>query len=342
MAFKDPLILLILPVMFAVFFLLRKKRSESAFLFPSYDAIKALRPSAAEFFSSKLIYMRLIAAALAIAALARPQLTSPEKEKKDAIAIMIAVDCSSTMLAEDLALGPSGMEKLQPESGEKRPNRLDAVKEMAKSFIKSRKNDMMGLVAFGADAYVVCPPTFDKEWLGRSVDRLKVGLVKDGTAIGSGVMSSLNALKDSGAKGNVIILLTDGVNNAGQVPPLVSAKSARALGVKIYTIGIMSKGQTPYPVIDKAGKKAYQDVRLEINDDLLKKMAGETGGAFFVADDLTSLDESYKEIDRLERSTIEERSYADNKDVFGRFLWPALIVLLVEIILGNTILRKIP
>lgn len=342
MTFKDPLILLVLPVMFAVFFFLRKRRSESAFLFPSYEAIKSLRPSAREFFSSKLIYIRLIAAALAVAALARPQLTSPEKEKKDAVAIMIAVDCSSTMLAEDLALGPSGLEKLQPDSGEKRPNRLDAVKEMARAFIKSRKNDLIGLVAFGADAYVVCPLTFDKEWLIRSVDRLKVGLVKDGTAIGSGVMSSLNALKDSGAKGNVIILLTDGVNNAGQIPPLVSAKSARALGAKIYTIGIMSRGQTPYPVIDKSGKKSYEDVRIEINDDVLKKMAEETGGAFFVADDISSLDESYKEIDKLERATIEERSYVDSKDIFDRFLWPALVVILAEIILGNTVLRKIP
>ena len=342
MTFKDPLILLALPVLFFAFFFLRKKRAESAFLFPSYEAIKSLRPSAREFFSSNLIYARLIVAALAITALARPQLTSPEREKRDAIAIMIAVDCSSTMLAEDLALGPSGLEKLQQESGDKRPNRLDAVKDVAKSFIKSRKDDLIGLVAFGAEAYVLCPPTFDKEWLGRSVDRLKVGLVKDGTAIGSGVMSSMNALKDSGAKGNVIILLTDGVNNAGQIPPLVSAKSARALGMKIYTIGIMSKGQTPYPVIDKSGKKAYQDVRIEINDDVLKKMSEETGGAFFAADDLSSLDESYREIDKIERSSVEERSYAENKDVFGRFLWPALIILLLDIVLGNTILRKIP
>jgi len=140
----------------------------------------------------------------------------------------------------------------------------------------------------------------------------------------------------------VIILLTDGVNNAGQIPPLVSAKSARALGMKIYTIGIMSKGQTPYPVIDKSGKKAYQDVRIEINDDVLKKMSEETGGAFFAADDLSSLDESYREIDKIERSSVEERSYAENKDVFGRFLWPALIILLLDIVLGNTILRKIP
>ena len=112
--------------------------------------------------------------------------------------------------------------------------------------------------------------------------------------------------------------------------------------MKIYTIGIMSKGQTPYPVIDKSGKKAYQDVRIEINDDVLKKMSEETGGTFFAADDLSSLGESYAEIDKIEKSSVEERSYAENKDVFGRFLWPALIVLLLEIILGSTILRKIP
>lgn len=342
MTFKDPIILIALPILLAAFFFLRKKRAESAFLFPSYDAIKPLKSSAREFISSKLIYLRLIACALAIAALARPQLTSPEKEKRDAIAMVIAVDCSSTMLAEDLALGPSGLERLVPESSEKRPNRLDAVKEVAKSLIKARKDDLIGLVGFGFEAYVVCPLTFDKEWLNRSVDRLKIGLIRDGTAIGSAVMSSLNMLKDSGAKGNAIVLLTDGVNNSGQIPPLVAAGSARALGVKIYTIGIMSRGQTPYPTTDESGRKAYKDVRIDINENVLKEMAEETGGAYFVANDLTSLDESCREIDKLEKARIQERGYAENKDIFGRFLWPALVIMLVEIVLGNTILRKIP
>lgn len=342
MTFKDPIILIAIPIIVAAFFIMRRRRSESAFLFPSYDAIKPIKGSFREFASSKLIFLRLIACLMAVAALARPQLTSPDREKRDAIAISIAIDCSSTMLAEDLALGPTGLEKLVPESPEKRPNRLDAVKEVARSFINSRKDDIIGLVGFGAEAYAICPLTFDKAWLLRSLDRMKVGMIRDGTAIGSAVMSAISMLKNSGAKANAIILLTDGVNNAGQIPPLVAAGSARALGVKIYTIGIMSRGQTPYPVTDPSGRKTYKDVRIDINEDVLKKMAEETGGAYFVANDLTSLDESAREIDKLEKARVQERGYAENKDIFGRFLWPAILIMLAEIVLGGTVLRKIP
>ena len=342
MTFKDPLVLFILPVLLIIFFASRRKRQESSFLFPSYDAIMPLKSSTRTFLSSNLIYFRLAAAILVIVALARPQTASPEKEKRNAIAIVLAVDCSSTMLAENLALGPEGLEKFYSESEKKRPTRLDAVKEMAKSFIKARRDDLIGVVGFGGEAYIVSPLTFDKEWLGQSIDRLKVGLMRDGTAIGSAIMSGLNSLKDTKAKGKVIMLFTDGINNAGEVPPLVAAKAARSLGVKIYTIGIASSGQTPYPSVDQYGKKAYKDVKIDINEDVLKNIAETTGGSYFRADDLSTLKESYSQIDSLEKASLEEKGFSENKDIFGYFIWAALALILAEMILGNTILRKIP
>jgi Ca-activated chloride channel family protein len=209
-------------------------------------------------------------------------------------------------------------------------------------FIRGRQNDRMGIVAFAARAYTVCPLTLDYGWLLQNLERIKIGMIEDGTAIGSGIGSSLNRLKDTKAKGKVVILLTDGRNNAGKLAPLTAAEAARALGVKIYTIGVGTKGLAPYPIKDFFGNTVYQPIRIDIDEDTLIKIAAKTNAKYFRATDTESLRKIYEEIDRLEKTPIEEKGYLEYKELFGLFLIPGLILLFSEVILGNTVLRRLP
>jgi Ca-activated chloride channel homolog len=343
MIFKEPWVLIFIPLFTILFFFMRRHEIEPGFLFPSNDALKVFKPSLKEWLVSKLAILRFICVVLLIFAIARPQMNREFRTRRDALGIIMAIDCSSTMLAEDLQLGPSGLAPLIDRSeAVKRLNRLDAVKEVAKTFVRARPDDLVGLVAFSAEAFIACPLTFDHDWLEQSIDRMKVGYIKDGTAIGSGILSSLNSLKDADVKGKVVILLTDGINNAGEVPPLVAAKAARAVGVKIYTVGIVSRGQTPYPAVDRSGKKIYKDVRIDINEMVLGKMAEITGGKYFRANDLEGLKKTYDEIDKLEKVSMEEKGFSEHEDIFYMFLAAAIAILLIEIILSNTVLRKVP
>ncbi len=279
---------------------------------------------------------------MVIIALARPQSTEGERIRREGIAMVIAIDCSSTMLAEDLQLGALGLAPLVWEYSEvKRLNRIDAVKQVADDFIRSRPDDMIGIVIFAAQAYVICPPTFDRVWLEKSLERARVGMIKDATAIGSGILSSLESLKGVIARSKVVILLTDGINNFGEVPPLVAARAARALDIKIYTIGISSRGQTPYPTQDAYGKKTYQNIKIDINEKMLREIANITGGNYYSVNDLRALKNSYADIERLEKTTLEENAYKGRKDIFASFILGALAMLALEVILGNTYLRKI-
>jgi Ca-activated chloride channel family protein len=275
--------------------------------------------------------------------LARPQVAEETSARREGIAIMLVIDCSSTMLAEDLQLGSLGLVKLVEEAGpQRRLNRLDAVKKVARAFIDGRDNDMIGIVAFAAQAYIICPPTFDREWLANNLSRIRIGMIKDATAIGSGILSGLSALRSVKARSKVMVLLTDGINNFGEVPPLVAAKTARAMGVKIYTIGIASKGLSPYPAKDAYGNKTYKNVKIDIDEDMLRNMADITGGSYYKATDLSALKKSYDDIDRLEKGDLEQSAYEEYKDIFSIFLRLALLCLAVDILLGNTLLRKIP
>jgi len=197
-------------------------------------------------------------------------------------------------------------------------------------------------VAFAAQAYTICPPTYDHAWLLNSLERINVGMIKDGTAIGSGILSSLDALKDIKARSKVVILLTDGINNFGEVPPLVAAGSARALGIKIYTIGIASRASAPFPTKDIYGKKIYQNIRIDLDEEALKKIARITGGSYYRAVNMATLKDSYREIDKLEKAVLKESAFNKNKDIFSMAAYAALLVLIFEIILGSTYLRKVP
>ncbi|MDD5691502.1 MAG: VWA domain-containing protein, partial [Candidatus Omnitrophica bacterium] len=241
-----------------------------------------------------------------------------------------AIDCSTSMLAEDFRLGGQ------------RQNRIEVVKSVVKDFIMGRKNDRIAIVAFASRAYTVCPLTLDYGWLLDNLERVKTGLVEDGTAIGSGIATSLNRLKDAKAKSKVVILLTDGRNNTGKISPLTAAEAAKALKIKVYTIGAGSKGPVPYPVKDFFGNTVYQPVQIDIDEDTLIKIAEMTGAKYFRATDTESLRKIYKEIDSLEKTDIEESGYLEYNELFNVFLILALVFLLSDIVLSNTVLRKIP
>ncbi|HPN88703.1 MAG TPA: VWA domain-containing protein [Candidatus Omnitrophota bacterium] len=332
-SFKDTWILIFIPLIVLVFFVfLRKRVNHPSFLFPSKKLFLQIKENGKIFVERNLIYLRLFILCLFIVALAGPQEILEKTEiTTEGIDIILTVDASGSMAAEDF------------QKDNKRVNRLEIVKEVVSEFIRGRKSDRMGLVVFAAQAYTACPLTTDYDWLIANLKRIELGIIQeDGTAIGSALATSLNRLKESQAKSKIIILLTDGVNNVGKILPLEAADAARALGVKIYTIGAGTTGFAPFPVQDFFGRKAYQQIAVEIDEKVLKEIAQKTEGLYFRAMDTESLRAIYKEIDRLEKTKIEETGYKEYKQLFVYVLLAALMLLLIEIILKNTILMRIP
>ncbi len=331
MIFHNPLFLLLfLPVVFVIIYT-QRKNLPSGFKFSSEELIQDLNPTIRVLLSQKIIYLRLIALTLIILSLARPQ--SPLADSKimtEGVDIVLALDSSTSMLAEDFK-----------RNGE-RESRIEVIKDVVRDFINRRKNDRIAIVTFAARAYVVCPLTLDYDWLLTNLERIKSGMLEDGTAIGSGIAASLNRLKNSKAKSKVIILLTDGRNNTGTITPLTAAEAAKTLKVKVYTIGAGAKGPVPYPVHDFFGNKAYQEVEIDLDEDTLTKIASLSGAKFYRATDTESLRNIYGDIDKLEKTPIQEKGYLQYNELFPMFLIPGLIILLLEVVLTDTILRKVP
>ncbi len=332
MNLDDAFVLILIPIITLLFLYQQKKQGAvSAFKFSSGELVGKLKGSFKLKLSENLIYLRLLAVALLIFALARPQTpVADSKIHSEGIDIVLAIDCSTSMLAEDFRLGGQ------------RQNRVEVVKNVVKDFIMGRKNDRIAIVAFASRAYTVCPLTLDYGWLLDNLERVKTGLVEDGTAVGSGIATSLNRLKNAKAKSKVVILLTDGRNNTGKISPLTAAEAAKALKIKVYTIGAGSIGPVPYPVKDFFGNTVYQPIQIDIDEDTLMKIADMTGAKYFRATDTESLRKIYKEIDALEKTDIEEKGYLEYNELFSVFLILALVLLLSDIILSNTVLRKIP
>ena len=332
MSLHNPLVLILIPLVIWLFLYRQKKQGLSAaFKFSSGELVEKLKGSFKLKLSQNLFYLKLLAVLLLILALSRPQIPVVDsKIQSEGVDIVLALDCSTSMLAEDFQLGGQ------------RQNRLEVVKSVVKDFISGRKNDRIAIVAFASRAYTVCPLTLDYGWLLNNLQRVKTGLIEDGTAIGSGIATSLNRLKDSKAKSKVVVLLTDGRNNTGKISPLTAAEAARALKIKVYTIGAGSKGPVPYPVKDFFGNTVYQPIEIDIDEDTLIKIAQMTGAKYFRATDTESLRKIYKEIDSLEKTAIEEKGYLEYQELFTAFLILGLAVLFLEIILAQTILRKIP
>jgi Ca-activated chloride channel family protein len=326
MVFRHPaffLLLLLLPLVF----LWAKRREKVEFAFPSLALLKG-RPATPRMFLFKLLpLLRAVVFLLLIAALARPSSVASDKEYQTlGVDIMIALDISGSMLAEDF----------QPE------NRIYVAKQEAVKFIKGRENDRIGLVVFSKKAFTQCPLTLDYRILIELLSEIRVGMIADGTAIGMGIATAVNRLRDSNAKSKVIILITDGENNAGNIDPITAAELAKSFDIKIYTIAVGKGGMVPFPVDDPLFGKRYVQADVEVDEATLKRIADITGGLFFRARDTASLSEIYERINKLEKSEVKVKEYRSYNELFPLFLIPALFLLLFEIVLRRTLLLKVP
>lgn len=332
MRLHDPWLLLLLLLVPLLWWLQRRQSPQAAVRFPTLDVLRSLPGSGAGRWRWVLLALRAVALALLVVALARPQHGKAESEYRgEGIDIMLAVDISGSMLAEDFTL-PSGQ----------RANRLDALKAVVKDFVANRPNDRVGLVLFGARPYTQCPLTLDHGWLLQNLDRAQIGMIEDGTAIGSALATAAGRLEPSAAKSKIVILLTDGQSNAGKVSPLTAADAIKALGVKVYTIGAGTKGLAPFPARDMFGNKVYRPVPVDIDEDTLKEIAKRTGGTYFRATDTASLQQIYADIDHMERTEFTAPRYLDYDELYPWLALAALLTLAAEVTLGQTVLRTLP
>ncbi|MBO4568090.1 MAG: VWA domain-containing protein [Bacteroidales bacterium] len=272
-----------------------------------------------------LFVIDICALALLIIALARPQSSSKnQKINVEGIDIVLTIDLSSSMLAQDL-----------------KPDRLEAAKDISAEFVKGRPEDRMGLVVFASETFTQVPLTTDHGMLLNMMKDLKCGMLEDGTAIGDGLASSVSRLKDSEAISKVVILLTDGDNNAGSIDPATAAEMAKLFGVRVYTIGVGTRGTAPYPVQTPFGGIQYQQIQVTINEPLLQQIADETGGKYYRATSNEKLEQIYEEIDQLERSKIEINEFTRVHEEFLPFVLMGLALLLLGFILKNTIFKTL-
>ena len=270
------------------------------------------------------IILRTVALSLIIIAIARPRSSSQmQKVDTEGIDIMLAMDVSSSMLAMDFT-----------------PNRINAAKDIAVEFIAQRPSDRMGIVVFAGESYTQCPLTTDRATLINLMKDVDTGLIDDGTAIGNGLATAVARMKDSDAKSRVVILLTDGVNNCGEITPQTAAEIAKTYGVRVYTIGVGREGTAPYPVMTPFGIK-YQDVKVEIDEELLKEIASSTGGRYFRAKDNTKLSEIYAEISKMEKTRITVDSFPVYQELYMYFGFWALVCLLLEALV-KLLMRRLP
>jgi len=291
------------------------------------DLAGARRSQAGKWLSA----LRMLALGMLIVALARPQIVHGTSEvEASGIDILLGVDVSGSMEALDFTI------KGQP------ANRIDVVRKVVSRFIDERPNDRIGLVAFAGRPYMVSPLTLDHQWLQQRLEDMRTGMVEDGTAIGSAIASCVNRLRDEKAKSKVVILLTDGMNNAGKVSPLTAAEAAEALGIKVYTIGAGSRGEVPVPVTDPFGNRKLVRARVDIDEATLQKVAQMTGANYYRATDTDSLSKIYDEINTLETTTQKIKKFEHHSEMFLWAAIPALLLLGLELFLGQTRLRRLP
>ncbi|MGC8824169.1 MAG: vWA domain-containing protein [Bacteroidales bacterium] len=313
MVFDNPkaflLLLLLLPL---IFWYIKKWQSTTAAIQVSDVRRLAGAPTSGKVWLRHLAFaMQMLAIALIITALARPQSTNRWKNiSSEGIDIVITLDISGSMLAADF-----------------KPNRLEAAKDVGAEFIAGRPNDRIGLVVFAAESFTQCPLTTDHATLLNLLKNIKTGMIEDGTAIGMGLATAVNRLRNSKSPSKVIILLTDGVNNQGSIAPMTAAEIAKTFGIRIYTIGVGTRGMAPYPVQTPFGTQ-YQDMEVEIDEPLLQQIAQLTGGKYFRATNNQKLREIYKEIDRMEKTRVEIKEYKKREEEYFRFGLAALVLLL--------------
>lgn len=314
-------LLVIVPIMIG-WYVWRSKRLQGALKMSSMQGFLKIKSNKARYFRHYGIVMRSLAMIALVIALARPQSAlSWEDSTTEGIDIVIATDISGSMLAEDL-----------------KPNRLEAGKNIAVDFIKDRPNDRIGLVVFSGESFTQCPLTIDHDVLVNLFQDISNGMIDDGTAIGMGLATAVNRLKESEAKSKVIILLTDGSNTTGSIPPITAAEIAKQMNVRVYTVGVGTRGSAPYPVKTPFGVQ-YQNVPVTIDEGVLTNIAKITGGKYFRATNNEKLKAIYQQIDQLEKAKIAVTQYHKKTERFLPFAVLALLFLLVEFALRNTLFR---
>ena len=313
--------------------LLRGRRgARPAFVYSSVTLLKGISKASRSRAGAFLHALRWLALACLIVALARPQKSRTDTSvRASGVDIVIALDLSGSMESEDFQI-----------KGQ-RVNRLVVAKDTISKFVEKRRNDRIGLVAFAGRAYIAAPLTLDHDFLQSNLQRLNLHTIEDGTAIGSGLSAAINRLRDIRSKSKIVILMTDGQNNAGNVPPLTAAEAAKALGIKVYTIGVGIRGMAPFPQITPFGQKVYTQVKVDIDEETLTAVAEKTGGKYFRADSTDTLRKIYDEIDQFEKTEAVVKKFVQREELFR--WWgaiPGLFLLLVEVLLANTIWRRLP
>jgi len=325
--FEDPVFLyglLVIPLM-AAWYIRRHRAVLTDIRYSTLLPFAGLKPGVKERLRHLPFILRMAVIALLIVAFARPQTSSHgENIYTEGIDIVLLLDISGSMLAEDF-----------------QPNRIDAAKDVAQNFIDGRKNDRIGLVIFAAQSFTQCPMTLDYRVLKSMLRQVKPGMVEDGTAIGMAIAQGVNRLKDSKAKSKIMILLTDGVNNRGEIDPITAAQIAHTFGIRIYTVGVGTVGEAPYPVQTPFGVR-YQNIPVDVDEATLQKIAEITDGQYFRATNNRTLKQIYAEIDKLEKTRIEVKSYRSYTELFYEWASVGLVLLIVEFGVAGTILRKLP
>jgi Ca-activated chloride channel family protein len=328
MIFANPhyLYLLSLLIPLVVWYILKVRKKQASLQVSAMQAFNTSKATTWKVYARHLPFvLRMVAVALVIVILARPQSTNSwENRNTEGIDIMLVMDVSGSMLAEDL-----------------KPNRLEASKNVAASFINGRPNDNIGLVVFSGESFTQCPLTTDHAVLLNLFKDIRSGMIQDGTAIGLGLANAVSRIKDSQAKSRVIILLTDGSNNMGEIAPVTAAEIASTFGIRVYTVGVGTRGEAPYPFQTPFGIQ-YRNVPVDIDEPALQQIASATGGQYFRATDNSSLKAIYEEIDRMEKTKISVQQYSKKQEEYKPLALYLFAILLLELLLRNTLLRNIP
>lgn len=328
MIFANPLyfLLLFLLIPMIVWYIWKQRKSQASLRFSSSEGFEKAPKTFRLYLRHLPFLLRLLAFVALVIVLARPQMTNSwSKSTTEGIDIVMTVDISTSMLALDL-----------------KPNRLDAAKEVAATFISGRPTDNIGLVVFSGESFTQCPLTTDHTVLLNLLKDVKCGMIEDGTAIGHGLATSVSRLKDSQAKSKVIILLTDGTNNRGEIAPVTAAQIAKTYGIRVYTVGVGTKGEALYPYPLPGGGVRNISIPVEIDEETLTQIAQLTGGLYFRATNNKALKEIYQEIDQMEKTKMSVQEYSKKHEEYLIFAIIGLIFLLLEILLKYTVLKNIP
>lgn len=325
--FKYPYLLwmMVMIPLLLLYFLYIKKKKRTDLLISNSEAFRFFKPTLRQRLINLPVVLRLAALAFFIVALARPQSSSRGSNvKTEGISIVLALDISQSMLAEDF-----------------KPNRIEAAKRVAVDFIEGRPNDLIGLVIFSGESFSQCPLTTDHSVLINMMKDIKTGMLADGTAIGEGLATAVDRVKDATTKSKVIVLITDGVNNAGSIPPVTAGEIARTFGVRVYTIGVGTQGMAPYPVQTPFGIQ-YQNMEVQIDEQLLTQIAQNADGKYFRATNNKKLNAIFSEIDKMERSKIEVTEFKSYSEEYLPFAMIGFILLMAELVLRYSWLKTIP